>query len=195
MTYPALLPVPGHHLPVRRCRGFSLFSSLVILVILTLLMLAMMRSANLQDNMTSNTREKARALRAAQNAMNYAEWWIKQNNTTPASCANGQLSPPKVCDTAVTVQNSAEPPLSAWTEYTPSTNTAYWQTDSQGGNGTYFRNPGFHIQHLYTSPDGKADYYQITAYGYGGNSQSVAVTQDLFQISYSGNQITNLGGH
>ncbi len=188
MKYPVSLPAL-----VKRARGFSLLTSLIILLLLTILMVAIMRSAISQDTMTGNTREKARALRAAQTAMSYAEWWIKQNNGLPGTCANGQLPQPKVCTTTVNTQN-AEPPLTTWTEYKPSSNTAYWQTDNQGGKSTFYRNPGYHIQHLYTSPDGKADYYQITAYGYGGNNQAVAVIQNLFQITYSGNQINNLGG-
>lgn len=194
MMYPATHPVPANQLSPKDSRGFSLIASLVILIVLTILMVAMMRSAISQDSMTGNTREKTRALRAAESAIDYAEWWIKQSNTSPVSCSSGQLTQPTICDDAVNIVHSAKPPLNTWTEYEPSSDTTYWQTDTQGGRDRFYRNPGYHIQHLYTSPDGKADYYQITAYGYGGNSQAVAVTQTLFQITYSGNQITNLGG-
>ena len=93
MKNPAYVPAEHQRRSSRNIRGFSLVTSLIILLLLTILMVGMVRSAISQDTMTGNSREKARALRAAQTAMSYAEWWIKQNNGLPASCATGPRKP------------------------------------------------------------------------------------------------------
>lgn len=179
----------------KKIRGYALAASLIILLILSLILTAILRSSMGQDVITGNTREKVRALHAAQNAMSYAEWYIQQNYQHSTSCAAGKLTEIKICDSETIIDNSKIPPLSTWSEYVPSADSNFWKTNNEGSAGTFYRNPGFHIQHINTAPDGKADYFRIIAYGYGGNAQAVAVTQSILQITYSDDQITNLGGN
>ncbi|MCL2830211.1 MAG: PilX N-terminal domain-containing pilus assembly protein [Betaproteobacteria bacterium] len=183
----------------RKDRGFSLFVAMIILILLNLLMLMMVRTAIMQDTMTGNTREKGRALQAAQNAMAYAEWWLRQSSSSSGNCNDGRLAQPAICDQAVRLtpldKTPDKSPLSTWVEYQPSSDPKYWQTGKEGGQDVFYRNPGFHIQYLQTASGGKSNYYQITAFGYGGNQQTVAVTQSLYAMSLSsgGTTVTNLG--
>ncbi len=180
-------------IPDRRQNGFIIIASMLMLVVLTLIQLAMTRSYWIQEMMGGNSMEKARAVNAAQSALQNAEWWLLQNpSANSATCAAGLL-PPKACTTRASLTPSGSKPLAARVDYTPSGMSVH----SNGGAGNYYSQPGYHIQSLYSSPDGSANYYRVTAFGYGGNQYAIAVVQSLFQINFNtnvnGNTVKNLG--
>ena len=77
-------------LPNRADRGYTLVVGLLLLVVLTLFAIGMFRSFGLQEKIAANTRDKQRALEAAQSALQYGEWWLGQGNGSPM-----QQSPPQ----------------------------------------------------------------------------------------------------
>lgn len=175
--------------------GFVLIASLLILVVLTLIQIAMSRSFWLQEMMGGNSREKARAFNAAQTALQSAESWLQKNaGATAKTCgtAEGALTTIQICSddpaSATTV------PLATRFAY----NSPYIPVNTAGGLGKYFGSPGYHIRFLDSTPNGDANFYRITAYGYGGNQNAVATVQSLYQIDFRKNStdatVRNLGG-
>jgi len=77
--------------------------------------------------------------------------------------------------------------------YTPPNMTV----NSAGGgmaNATdvnYYKAPGLYMENLGLSTDGKSQFYQMTAFGYGGDSKTVSVVRGTFkQTSASKNRGT-----
>lgn len=175
--------------------GFVLIASLLILVVLTLIQIAMSRSFWLQEIMGGNSREKARAFNAAQAALQSAESWLQKNaGATAKTCgtAAGTLTTLQICsDDPV---SATAVPLATRFVY----NSPYIPVNTEGGSGKYFGSPGYHISFIDSTPDGDANFYRITAYGYGGNQNAVATVQSLYQIDFSknstGTTVRNLGG-
>lgn len=177
-----------------RARGFVLLSSMLILIVLTLLTVTMARSFWFQEQMGGNTREKARAFGTAQAALRYAEVWLQKNaSKSPVVCGvNAGDITMRICSD--TPADLTKAPLSTYT----SIPLSYIGINTSGGTGTYYANPGVHIRYLFSTPDGTANFYKITAYGYGGNRNAVATTQSFYEIDFntniSGNKVKNLGG-
>jgi type IV pilus assembly protein PilX len=177
-------------------RGFILVAGLLFLIVLTLLSLAMFRSFGLQERIAGNTRDKERAFEAAQSALQYGEWWLGQGNGigTGVTCSgviNGNdLTAMKICSNANSTP--AALPWSNRADYLPPNMTVA----SGGGLATsgdinYQAKPGMYINYLGLTPDGLAQLYQVTAFGYGGNSDTAAVVQSTYQVK-SG--VKDLGG-
>lgn len=158
----------------RQEEGFALIISLMMMIVLTIILVALMRGSWLQEAMAGNTREKIRALNAAQSAAKYAEYWLNNNNavvpSTTVTCAG--VITTQICSNAAAISTST-PPLSSYTEYAPTGAT----TSASGGSNTYYRNPGYYIQYLGTNSSSSQVVYRITAFGYGGNQYAVAVVQ------------------
>jgi type IV pilus assembly protein PilX len=57
-------------------RGMVLISSLLLLLVVTILAVAIFRNYGMEEKIAGNTREKQRALHAAESAQQYAEWWL-----------------------------------------------------------------------------------------------------------------------
>ena len=79
-----------------------LISSLLLLMIVTIFAISMFRSFGIQENIAGNTRDKERARAAAMTALQYAEWWITQNNwaTRAAAarhCYNANANQGQIC--------------------------------------------------------------------------------------------------
>ena len=168
-------------------KGFVLIASLLIMVVLTILALSMFRSFGLQELMAGNMREKSRAIDAAQAAINYAEFWLaKGNASTGSTCsASATVNQPVVCSNAPPGSYLTTLPWAFGVNYTP----GGMQTNSNGGANNYYTNPRYYIQYLGTYPNGLM--YRITALGYGGNSNAVAVLQSMYQVpSGSGTSLT-----
>lgn len=176
--------------------GFILLSSLLLLILLTILGIAMSKSFGMQELMAGNQREKTRAFEAAQSALNYAEWWLNQGNNTQGSNANctGISTSLVICGS-----NSGTPPhynnnTPASTNNDPTqldsatgawvTGYAYQPTNMQisasGGVGKFYAKPMINIQYLGTNASTGGNMYQITALGFGGNVDAVAVVQSIF---------------
>lgn len=157
----------------------------------------MARSFNIQEIISGNQREKSRALQAAQSALNYAEWWLNQGNNTTGSNSNcsGISTTLVVCGS-----NSGTPPTYNNNSLTSSidptqldTTSGTWVTGYQyqpanmkispsGGVGTYYAKPMVNIQFLGTNTATGGNMYQITALGFGGNVNAVAVIQSIFSF-------------
>lgn len=186
-----------HSLPgARRERGFILVTGMLFLVVMTLLGLALFRSSGLMDRITANTRDKQRSFEAAQSAAEYGVWWLQQssgggNGTT---CANNNGT----ATTATLHVCSEALPTSLLTlqDYTTWWQTAFTYTPpgmvvAQGGGMAsatdinYNAPPGLYIEKLGLSKDGKNTFYQITAYGFGGDANTVSVVRGTFKQTAS----------
>ncbi len=176
----------------RKDRGFALIAGLLLLVVMTIIGITMFRSFGLQEIMAGNLREKTRAFNAAQSALKYGEWWLTQGNdaSQPGVACNSSLGVfAQVCSNPV-AGGASPSALSwpSWVDYTP-----YWMTgmvSSSGGPDTYSKNPGLYIQFLGINSSNTL-IYQVTAYGYGGNQNAVAVVQSTYGVSTG---VQNLGG-
>jgi type IV pilus assembly protein PilX len=84
----------------------ALISALLLLLVTTALGIAMFRSFGLLEHIAGNTREKQRALHAAESARTYAEWWLSGNQglnaTTGKVCGGGIVNVPMICSNAIT---------------------------------------------------------------------------------------------
>lgn len=175
-----------------RQQGFVLIVSLIFLVLMTMLGLAMFSGFITNQMVAGNHREKSRAFDAAQTAINFTEYWLAQpgNAVTSAgkpitgkACA-GISNSPVICNNALTTP--ATLPWATGVSYTPSNQMA---VNAAGGKGTYAANPQYYIQYLGQQVTGPL--FQVTAAGQGGNANSVAVLQTVFQITV---QTSNVGG-
>jgi type IV pilus assembly protein PilX len=160
-----------------------LITTLLLLVVVTLLAVAMFRSFALDERIAGNTREKGRALQAAESAEEYAEWWLTQGNGSTGILCNTVLasSGAQVCANALT-----NPTTVPWMSgaspvgvtYTPP-NMVVTQT---GAAGTYYYSPMFYITYLGPTPGATGVVYQIDALGYGGSPSTVAVVETFYQV-------------
>ena len=186
--------------------GFVLIVSLLLLIVMTLLAVGMYHSFRVQENMAANTKEKARAYQVAESTEQYAEYLLKtdlsllaQNSNCPTAAAivNPPTTPATVCTggIAVVIQGpTANGPMSLTNGQVYSGMVTPLNIQVNGGSstggGTYYALPQFFIEYLGITPDGLGQIYQITALGYGGNANAVAVVQSTYKLE-SG--IKNLG--
>jgi len=90
----------------RSARGYTLIVGLLLLLVLTLFAVGMFRSFGLQEKIAAATRDKQRALEAAQSALQYGEWWLAQGNGGNGVACSGvnngnTLTNMRVCTTAL----------------------------------------------------------------------------------------------
>lgn len=176
-------------------RGFVLIVALLFLLVLTLLAVALFRSGGLQERIAGNTREKQRALEAAQSALQYGEWWLGQaNRGTGANCNTitnaNVLAQMQVCSNALA--NPTSLPWAARADYLPPNMTvASGGGLSASGDINYQAEPGLYISYIGLSADGTAQLYQVTAFGYGGSASTAAVVQSTYQMKTG---VKDLGG-
>jgi type IV pilus assembly protein PilX len=177
-------------------RGIALVTSLMLLLIITLLALSMFRSFGIQGRIAGNTREKQRALLAAEAAQQFAEYWLMNNSSTVSDtdCTstannwlNANLGGGQICSNAL-----ASVTTLPWTvggqqvgvQYNPG--LALTIQAAGGVAGSYAQIPVFYIADLgavvgcVSSPCPEA--YQIDAVGYGGNSNTVAVVESTYEV-------------
>lgn len=188
----------------RKEGGFVLIVSLLLLIVLTVLAIGMYHSFRAQETMAANTKEKARAYQVAQSTELYAEYELSTNlaqlaqNSNCSKTAHLTVTPATVCSGGIGVvigPPGAGTPMSlvngqVYTTMSPALTIATTGGSSAGG-GTYYAYPQFYIQYLGLSADGTGQIYQITALGYGGNINAVAVVQSIYQLTTG---IKNLGG-
>jgi len=186
--------------------GMALVTSMLLLVILTILALSMFRSVGTEERIAGNTREKERALHAANSAQSYAEWWLLQDGNTaagPVSCASGLIASPtqgQICaqtpqsefgKTTAMVSAPNFPWLATAVSYAPPGMTFGDVPSTDFSNPPYFANPGFWITDVGVSGDGAGEMYQVDAYGYGGAPTTVAVVESVFEVKTG---LVNRGG-
>jgi type IV pilus assembly protein PilX len=188
------------NIPTRaRQRGVALVTSLLLLVIITILALSMFRSFGTQEKIAGNLREKERALHAANSALQYAEWWLLQNNNTAAgaiACTASVAATPtvgQICNQ--TPQQAGWDPTQAglWpaqVTYTPENMLLVGQP-LVAGNPPYFATPAFWIADRGVAADASGEAYQIDAYGYGSAASTVATVESVYEIQQG---VVNRGG-
>ncbi|WP_124381871.1 PilX N-terminal domain-containing pilus assembly protein [Ralstonia sp. SET104] len=178
-------------MPGRAERGYTLVVGLLLLVVLTLFAIGMFRSFGLQEKIAANTRDKQRALEAAQSALQYGEWWLGQGNgSTGIPCtgvnSGNTLANMRVCSTALATPSTL--PWGVGSTYLPPFMTANGGggmagASSPAGDINYAGVPGLYINYIGMSPNGLAQLYQVTAYGFGGDATTAAVVQSTYRIS------------
>ena len=180
--------------PPSAARGTALVVALLMMLLVALLGVSMMRSIGVEARMVGNTGEKQHAFQAAQTALQYGEWWLGQidNATTGVPCATATATP-LVCSN---VQSAATLTSVPWTSIgapyaAPAVNgSSILNVSTGGGAGTYYAAPQLYIAYLGTTGSNQAKLYQVTAVGYGGNANAVAVVQSTFAVSSA---VTPLG--
>jgi type IV pilus assembly protein PilX len=189
-------------------RGMALISSLLLLMIITIIALSMFRSFATQEHIAGNLREKERAVHAAEDAQQFAEWWLSQSNATPGNaiaCAAGTLSANtvpaqgQICNQ--TPQAAGMPLLTTfpWTTqvtYLPPGMSATAGVNGANGDPPYALTPAFYITDLGPAGDGQGEAYQVDAYGTGSTainvaSTTVAVVESTYEIQQG---VINRGG-
>lgn len=177
-------------------RAYVLISTLVMLLVLTFLAISMYHSFNAQENIAANSKEKARAFQMAQSTLQYGEYQLTLNALALAQGGNCSSTTPltavTICATPVNMLPATLSNPMTLANGLPYSTMQIAPTLSQtGGVNTYYGNPQLYIQYLGIAPDLTGQLYQVTALGYGGNANSVAVVQSTFETS-SG--VKNLGG-
>jgi type IV pilus assembly protein PilX len=172
-------------------RGVVLMSSLMLLVVVTILGLAMFRSFGLQERIAGNTRERQRALHAAEGAQTYAEWWLSTNSSTAPTVCNstlsanlnqGQICSNKLSDTVASVVTVpwSSGGASLGVTYNPGNAMNVTKTAAQD---TYYDVPRFYIADMGVSADGRGEIYKVNAAGYGATANTVAVVESTVIVT------------
>jgi type IV pilus assembly protein PilX len=180
-----------------------LISSLLLLMVVTIFAMSMFRSFGVEEKIAGNTRDKERARSAANAALQYAEWWITQNNWAntgicPAALwvapAQGQVCMPaqipnvfNIAPLNAIVPNVANVP---WLSGAQEIGTQYTPPGMNVTNAAapdyYFGPPRFYISFVNNFDYGShcGNLYQIDAWAYGGSPNTVAVVESQFEITW-----------
>jgi len=197
----------GDARPARPERGIVLPTAMIILLVVSILAVSMLRSFGNLERIADDTRDKQRAFNAAQNALQYGEWWLTQGNATAgAACAqafDADVKPPKaqICTNALI--STASTPTQAQVSVVP------WRTSgdvefgnyftppgmsgkvsSTGGADTYSVRPRFYATSLGIDSAATHQLYQVSAMAQGGSPDAVAVVQSVFGVK---SNITDAG--
>jgi type IV pilus assembly protein PilX len=179
-------------------RGMVLITTLLLLIVVTILAVGMFRSFGLDEKIAGNSREKQRALNAAETAEQYAEYWLANGtgNSTITCTGPATASPAnpigQVCSNTLptVVPNVAQVPwqiagVNVGVTYTPTAPTAMNVVGTAGGAGNYYAAPAYYISFLGISANGLQTYYQIDAVGYGGSPDTAAVVESTYVLQQS----------
>jgi type IV pilus assembly protein PilX len=187
-------------------RGVVLVSSLLLLIVVTIIALSMFRSFGMQEKIAGNMREKQRALQAAESAQVFAEDWLQGNSseasvicsgTLNGNIGEGQICANKITDSTLGVDVTSPPYVlggnPTGVTYLPTGITQMSTTASVAGNPSYYGKPTFYISDMGVSvdPTTPGEVYQVDAYGYGGNVNTVAVVESTYVVYTSS---SNKGG-
>jgi type IV pilus assembly protein PilX len=167
----------------------ALVTSILLLIVVTLMALSMFRSYGIQERIAGNTRDKQRAINAAESAQQYAEYWLT-SAAAPVAVVCGAGAVPDSIGQVCTL------PLTSPTTLPWASSVTYTQFASNMGNGilntvnaaspsagTYYQTPSFYITDLGANAGVTGEVYQIDAVGYGGTANTVAVVESTFLIT------------
>jgi type IV pilus assembly protein PilX len=196
-------------------RGVVLISSLLLLLVVTIMALSMFRSFGMQERIAGNTREKQRALQAAESAQQYAEWWLANQSGAIYAVSQGSAAYADAACSAATIDaNTGGTPqictlgtsLAAITGVSTAT-AAVWPVNSQAvgvayappgmnyaasGSPNYYANrPHFYITDVGALATGRGETYQVDAYGYGLSNTAIAVVESTVAVVCI---VCNIGG-
>ncbi|MGH8149473.1 MAG: pilus assembly PilX family protein [Steroidobacteraceae bacterium] len=195
-----------------RQAGLVLISSLLLLLILTILAVSMFRSVGIQEKIAGNYREKERATLAAEEAEQYAEWWLTSSgyytggeypcnslvdaNTAPQSvevCSNP--APTSFDAGSVAVVPWQIGGVDVGVTYQPTGMVLSTDGGTGGGMGTYVQPPVFYISQLLKCADNPNNTcFQIDAIGYGGTSDAVSEVESTYELVNGGGSGGNGAG-
>ena len=178
--------------PVTRLQhGMALISGLLLLVVVTILAVSMFRSFGIQARIAGNTREKQRALHAAEDAQAYAEWFVSLPggaNATMGNSCNAVVTVNKPTDVSVcsTMLDDKTVTAGPWTSNGKPVGFVYQPVGmSTTGSDAYPQPPMFYIGFINTIPPVNGTQYfnyRIDATGSGGTSNTVAVVEGTYQV-------------
>lgn len=191
-----------------RQQGIALFVALIFLVILTILGITALSNNTLQTRMAQGSAETNFAFQSADSALTYGESWLEQQTVIPlATCT---ASP---CTDPVGIWPRAgltTPPVTA----VEIADDSWWTTNGRNYGWTYtygatpapiagqaltgsygnptFSTPTFVVEDLgpdinnslLLPPNNQLYYYQITARGFGSQSNSRTVVQSVYAKNY-----------
>lgn len=194
----AIPPFPTGRSPLPTAvRGFALYTALIFLLVLTLLGVAMYSSMGLQQRMAGDMQQKLRALTAADNATGVAEAYVQQNALPVLSVCSGQTTAPRICPFGSLLNPVANATWSAGGVGVQLTGTDFpagFVVPSGGVEGAYAAFPQYYIEQLpplagYTLGTGQqygggspvVNFYRITGWGVGGNTNAVAIVQTIYR--------------
>lgn len=205
---PCLLPTAARFCQAGRKRGIVLPTTMIILLVVSILAVSMLRSFGNLERIADSTRDKQRAFNAAQNALQYGEWWLTQGNAAPgtvcsqAYSANAAPATAQVCSnalistapTATQAQVSAVPwktsaGIDVGNYFTPPGMSG--KVSATGGADTYAGVPRFYVTSLGTDPTATLQLYRVSAMAQGGSADAVAVVQSVYGVT---SNITDAGG-
>jgi type IV pilus assembly protein PilX len=172
-----------------RQQGMALITSLLLLLVVTILAVSMFRSFGIEGKIAGNVREKQRALMAAEDAQQFAEWWLSQG--TPATLTGAPCS--QMLDgNAGETQVCSNPLLNAMGGSTPVTNVKAWpyftaykpknMTVLANTLGNYYKSPGFYISYMGHASGSSDLVFLVDAVGYGADANTVAVVESTFAV-------------
>jgi type IV pilus assembly protein PilX len=170
-------------------QGMALITSLLLLLVVTILAVSMFRSFGIEGKIAGNVREKQRALMAAEDAQQFAEWWLSKGNAatlgggTCSQMLDGNAGETQVCKNSLsdfmtaagtTVANASQWPY--WVTYKPTSLKVQANT-----LGNYAQLPGFYISSL--GKVGNNMLFQVDAVGYGADAKTVSVVESTYEVS------------
>ena len=212
-----MVNLPQNHKHVQA--GIVLVSSLLLLLVVTIMALSIFRSFGLQERIAGNTRDKQRALQAAQSVQQYAELWIANSSGAPVAVATGIASSADfVCAAASTISTTPQICVNTLTslgatvtnapwlsggnyigiQYTPPKMSVTGSVDSTSPSAdVYYNPPAFYITDLgapagslVTGAGSKGEVYKIDSYGSGVSATTIAVVESTVVVSCT---VCNLG--
>ncbi|HTV85703.1 MAG TPA: PilX N-terminal domain-containing pilus assembly protein [Dyella sp.] len=187
----------ANHIKHRAEGGYILIASLLMLLVLTFLAIGMYHSFTEQELMAANTKEKSRAFQMAQSTLEYGEYLLQNdtngNSIPQSSSCTAVITTPTICTNAVSIASpTATKPMTLTNGMVYSTMTNSPTISTTGGSSSsYYAYPQVYLRYLGLSTDGLGQVYQVTALGYGGNSNAVAVVQSTYELTTN---TKNLGG-
>jgi len=193
-------------------RGVVLISSLLLLLVVTVMALSMFRSFGMQERIAGNTREKQRALQAAESAQQYAEWWLANQSGAIYAVSQGSAAYADAACSAATIDaNAGGTPqictLGTSLAVESGGTAAVWPTNARGvgvayappgmnytassSQNYYQYRPHFYITDVGALATGRGETYQVDAYGYGLSNTAIAVVESTVAVVCI---VCNIGG-
>jgi type IV pilus assembly protein PilX len=177
-----------------RQRGMALISALMLLLVMTIIGLSMFRSFGIQARIAGNTREKQRAVHAAEGAQAYAEWWVSGpggGHATMGIQCSGRVTVTvptdvQVCSNQITANTINALPWTA--DDGTQLGFVYQPTGmSTEGSDPYPQFPMFYIAYMNGAYDKQSgtqiNNYRVDATGTGGTANAVAVVESTYQVA------------
>jgi type IV pilus assembly protein PilX len=167
----------------------ALITALLLLIVVTIMALSMFRSYGVQERIAGNTRDKQRAINAAESAQQYAEYWLTSTAAPVAAVCTGPVfdSVGQICSNPLVSPTSLPWPSKViYTQFTSNSINGFTNTiisSPATTPGSYYDTPSFYITDLGPNAGTPGEVYQIDALGYGGTQNTVAVVESTFLIT------------